>query len=62
MKLNIPYKIRAGIYVANLVGTPIVAYLLSKHIIGSLEVNLWSAEVAVVFALAGLNTSPNKRK
>lgn len=57
MNLNVPYKIRAGLYVFTAVGTPVVGYLLTKGIIGELEVAFWSAEVAVVSALAALNVS-----
>lgn len=57
MPLNIPPKVRASLYALTALGTPIVAYLLAKNIIGSLEVTLWSAEVAVVSALAAYNVS-----
>lgn len=57
MKLNIPYRVRAGIYILTAVGTPVVAYLSAIHIIGDLEVTLWSAEVAVASGLAVLNIS-----
>lgn len=60
MQLNIPYKIRAGLYILTALGTPAVAYLLAKDIIGSLEVTLWSAEVAVVSAIAAFNVTPDK--
>lgn len=59
MQLNPPYKVRAVLYVITAIGTPIVAYLLSKGIIGNLEMTLWSAEVTVVAALAAFNTSPS---
>lgn len=60
MTLNVPYKIRAALYVLTAIGTPLVAYLLARDIIGDLEVALWSGEVAVVSALAALNTTPTK--
>jgi hypothetical protein len=56
MTLNPPRKVRAAIYVANLIGTPVVAYLLAKGYIGNLELSLWGAEATAAFALAGLNT------
>ncbi len=59
MQLNPPYKVRAVLYVITAIGTPIVAYLLSKGIIGNLEMTLWSAEVTVVAALAAFNISPS---
>jgi hypothetical protein len=57
MQLNIPYKVRAILYIANAVGSPLMAYLLAKGIIGTLEVTLWAAEMTAVFALAGLNVT-----
>lgn len=55
MTLTLSYKIRATLYVLNSVGSPVMAYLLARGIIGTLEVGLWAAEMAAVFALAGLN-------
>lgn len=60
MNLNLPPRVRAILYVLTLVGTPIVGYLLSKKVIGELEVNLWGAEVMVVSALAAFNVSKKK--
>lgn len=60
MTLNLPRRVRGILYVVTMVGTPLVAYLASKGIIGDVEVTLWSAEVAVVSALAGLNLSEGK--
>lgn len=58
MTINVPYKIRAGIYVATALLTPVITYLLAKGIIGELEMALWGAEVTAVTALAALNTTP----
>lgn len=60
MPINVPYKIRAMLYALTALGSPLIAYLLAKGIIGGLEVTLWSAEVAVVSTLAAFNTTPNK--
>jgi hypothetical protein len=60
MTLNVPYKIRAALYVFTAVGTPVVTYLLARQIIGDLEMALWGAEVTVVAALAAFNTTPTK--
>lgn len=57
MQLNIPYKIRAAIYIGNVLGSPVVGYLLTKNIIDSSAVALWTAEVAAAFLLAGLNVT-----
>lgn len=57
MSLNPSKTVRAILYVLTAVGTPLVAYLNAKGIIGSLEVSFWSAEVAVVTGLAALNTN-----
>lgn len=56
MRLNIPPKVRAGLYIVTSLGTPVVVYLLAKGYIGDLEVALWGGEVAVVNAMAALNT------
>lgn len=52
MTVSIPAKIRAALYIVTAVGTPVVSYLLTKGYIGPDEVQLWSAEVAVVGGLA----------
>ncbi len=61
MNLNPPRKVRIALYVLTACGTPVVAYLLAKEIIGTLEVTLWSAEVAVVNAMAALNVNTNRK-
>lgn len=57
MTFNPPYKVRAALYVLTAIGTPIVAYLFAKDVIGELEVTLWAAEVTVVNAMAALNVT-----
>lgn len=59
MTFNLPYKVRAALYILTAVGTPVVAYLFAKDIIGTLEVTLWSAEITVVTALAAANVTPD---
>lgn len=61
MKINIPYQIRAVLYIITAVGTPIIAYLLSKGIIGALEVTLWSAQVVVISGIAAFNVTPENK-
>lgn len=60
MQFNPSYKVRAALYMLTALGTPIVAYLFARHTIGVLEVQLWSAEVAVVSAMAALNVTSGK--
>lgn len=57
MTINLPYKVRATIYIANVLGSPVVAYLFDKGIIDTGLVSLWAAEVAAAFLLAGLNVT-----
>jgi hypothetical protein len=57
MTLNPPSRVRAVLYILTGLGTPLVAYLAAKGIVGDLEVTLWSAEVAVVSGMAALNIS-----
>jgi hypothetical protein len=55
MKLNLPNKVRAALYVLTAIGTPIITYLFAKDIIGELELALWGAEVTVITVMASLN-------
>ena len=55
MTVNLSRRTRIAIYVANVLGTPVVAYAHARGWIGDLEVGLWSTEVAAAFVLAGLN-------
>lgn len=57
MNLNIPAKARRTLYAVTALGTPVIAYLQVKGIIGDAETVLWAAEVTVVSALAGFNTN-----
>lgn len=56
MQVNLPPRVRLALYVLTALGTPVAAYLFAKEIIGELELALWSAEVAVVTAMAAFNT------
>ena len=56
MKINLPYRVRATLYILTGLLTPVVAYLLAKEVIGQLEVTLWAAEVTFISALAAYNT------
>lgn len=62
MRFNIPPKARVVIYALTAIGTPIIAYLFAKDIIGELEVVLWGAEVTVVSAMAGFNVANPEKK
>lgn len=57
MSFNLPAKYRRLAYVVTALGTPVVAYLQVKGVIGDAETVLWAAEVTVVSALAGVNTN-----
>ena len=58
MTINIPYKIRATLYILITLGTPVMAYLLNKDIIGTVEVTLWASLTSAVSLMAALNTTP----
>lgn len=57
MRVNLPSRVRAVIYVVTALGTPIIGYLLAKDIIGELEVSLWGGLVTAVNAMAALNVT-----
>lgn len=58
MKFNIPYKIRASIYICYSIGSIVVTYLVAKRIFGVDEATAWTALGVFVAGLAGINTSP----
>jgi hypothetical protein len=58
MTFNIPPKARIALYILTIIGTPVMAYLKAKGIVGDLEINLWSAEVVAVAGMAALNVKP----
>jgi hypothetical protein len=60
MTFNIPPKVRIALYILTIIGTPVMAYLKAKGIVGDLEINLWSAEVVAVAGMAALNVKPDK--
>lgn len=57
MNINLPPKVRKVAYAFTALGTPVVAYLQIKGILGDAEAGLWAAEVTVVSILATFNTS-----
>ena len=60
MSFNLPYRVRAVLYITTGVVSPVMAYLLARGYITELEMSLWLAEVTFVSALAAFNTTPTK--
>lgn len=60
MRVNLPSRVRVALYIITALGAPVMAYLLAKGTIGTLEVSLWSGEVAAVTAMAALNVMEDK--
>ena len=54
--INIPARVRFGLYVLTAVGTAVVAYLFAKGLIGEAESGLWAALVTFINGLAAANT------
>lgn len=57
MDVNLAPQTRKVLYIITAVGTPLVAYLNALGVIGSLEVALWSAEVAVIGSMAAIKVN-----
>lgn len=55
MQVNLPPKVRLGIYVVFGIGAIIVTYLLNKGQIGTDEVQLFTGISTFVYALAAIN-------
>lgn len=62
MRINLPTKVRAALYVITALGTPVIGYLLAKGTISELEVGLWGGLVTAVNAMAALNVSNPKEE
>lgn len=61
MRVNLPDRVRAAIYVLTALGTPVIGYLLARGTIGELEVALWGGLVTAVNSMAALNVSVNDK-
>lgn len=61
MKVNLPDRVRALLYVITALGTPIVGVLTEQSILPTWVMTLWTAEVAAVSAMAALNVSVNDK-
>lgn len=61
MNLNPPAKVRVVLYVLAAVGTPTIAYLFSQNTISSFWFGLWTVVSTAVFALAGINVTPEAK-
>jgi len=55
MSINLPYKLRAFLYILISIGTPIVGYAFAKGFIGELEVALWGSLATVTSTIAVFN-------
>lgn len=62
MTINVPYRVRIGLYIFTALGSPVIGYLVAKGTIGELELALWMAEVSAVNALAAFNVKPNNEE
>ena len=61
MRVNLPASVRVVLYILTALGTPVAAVLTDQSILPQWVMTLWSAEVAAVGAMAGLNvTTPDK--
>lgn len=60
MRVNLPHQVRAALYILTGLAGPVMVYLLAKGYIGTLEMALFSSEVAFVNIMAALNvTNPS---
>ena len=58
MKLNLPYKVRAGIYVAVVLGTAVIVPLNTAGILPDVVLAVWSSLAGAASLLAALNITP----
>lgn len=62
MEINLPPRVRSGLYVITAIGTPVIGYLFDKGIVSTTEVSLWASLVTAVSALAAFNVPITKEK
>jgi len=60
MKLNLPYKIRAGIYVAVVLGTAVIVPLNTAGVLSDVVLAVWSSLAGAASLLAALNVTPDE--
>ena len=53
--LNLPPKVRLGLYLFTAIGSAFAAYLFTKGYIGDAETALWAGLVAIVNTLSAAN-------
>lgn len=58
MKLNLPYKVRAGIYVVVVLGTAVIVPLNTAGILPDVVLAVWSSLAGAASLLAALNITP----
>lgn len=57
MRVNLPDRVRLVLYIITALGTPVVGVLTEQTILPTWAMTLWTAEVAVVTAMAALNVT-----
>ena len=60
MKLNLPYKVRAGIYVVVVLGTAVIVPLNTAGILPDVVLAVWSSLAGAASLLAALNITPER--
>lgn len=60
MKITLPYKVRACIYIAVVLGTAVLVPLHSANVVTDVVMNVWMSVSGAASALAFLNVTPDK--
>ena len=60
MTLNLPYKVRAGIYVAVVLGTAVIVPLNTAGVLSDVVLAVWSSLAGAASLLAALNVTPDE--
>lgn len=61
MRINLPDRARAILYIITAIGTPIMGVLTEQKFLPGWAMTLWTAEVAVITAMAAFNVSVNNK-
>lgn len=61
MTINLPYKVRAALYILSGLTAPVIIYLSALDIIGAAEVALYAGVMGFVSIVAAFNLSEDEQ-
>lgn len=60
MNINLPYQVRAAIYVSVVLGTAVLVPLNVAGLVNDVVMSVWTSVAGAASALAAINVTPGK--